>query len=197
MPYSLHNLRGCPDAGLKPKADNRVFALNSVNSDMQPSRWTPSVTVAAIIERDGRYLLVEEHTPEGLKLNNPAGHLDPGESPADGAAREALEETARRFTPERLVGVYLSRFRRPATGEDVTYLRLAFAGAVSEPEPARALDEGIVRTLWLTLDEVRASRARHRSALVLRCIEDHAAGRSLPLDAVYTDASVTSPVVFE
>jgi len=197
MPYSLHNLRGCPDAGPKPKADNRVFALNSVNSDMQPSRWTPSVTVAAIIERDGRYLLVEEHTPEGLKLNNPAGHLDPGESPADGAAREALEETARRFTPERLVGVYLSRFRRPATGEDVTYLRLAFAGAVSEPEPARALDEGIVRTLWLTLDEVRASRARHRSALVLRCIEDHAAGRSLPLDAVYTDASVTSPVVFE
>lgn len=164
---------------------------------MPPSRWSPSVTVAAIIERDGRYLLVEEHTPEGLKLNNPAGHLDPGESPADGAAREALEETARRFTPERLVGVYLSRFRRPATGEDVTYLRLAFAGPVSEPEPARALDDGIVRTLWLTLDEVRASRARHRSALVLRCIEDHAAGRSLPLDAVYTDASVTSPVVLE
>jgi ADP-ribose pyrophosphatase YjhB (NUDIX family) len=162
-----------------------------------PARWTPSVTVAAIIERDGRYLLVEEHTPEGLKLNNPAGHLDPGESPADGAAREALEETTRVFTPERLIGVYLSRFRRPSTGEDVTYLRLAFAGTVGEPDPARALDDGIVRTLWLTLDELRASRARHRSALVLRCIEDHAAGRGHPLDTVYTDPSVTTPVVFE
>jgi 8-oxo-dGTP pyrophosphatase MutT (NUDIX family) len=162
-----------------------------------PARWTPSVTVAAIIERDGRYLLVEEHTPEGLKLNNPAGHLDPGESPADGAAREALEETTRVFTPECLIGVYLSRFQRPSTGEDVTYLRLAFAGTVGEPDPARALDDGIVRTLWLTLDELRASRARHRSALVLRCIEDHAAGRGHPLDTVYTDPSVTTPVVFE
>jgi phosphatase NudJ len=157
------------------------------------TRWTPSVTVAAIIERDGQYLLVEEHTPEGLKLNNPAGHLDPGESPAHGAVREALEETARVFTPDRLVGVYLSRFQRPAAGEDVTYLRLAFGGSAGEPDPARTLDDGIVCTLWMTLDEVRASRARHRSALVLRCIEDHAAGRRFPLDAVYTDPSVHSP----
>jgi hypothetical protein len=79
------------------------------------ARWSPSVTVAAIIERDGCYLLVEEETPEGLRLNNPAGHLDPGESPEQGVVREALEETARVFVPDRLVGVYLSRFRRPAT----------------------------------------------------------------------------------
>lgn len=162
---------------------------------MTAARWKPSVTVAAIIERDGRYLLVEEHTPEGLKLNNPAGHLDPGESPQQGVEREALEETACVFTPDRLVGVYLSRFQRPATGEDVTYVRFAFGGTVGEPDPARVLDDGIVRTLWMTLDEVRASRERHRSALVLRCIEDHAAGRRLPLAAITTDASVHDPEI--
>lgn len=158
-------------------------------------RWKPSVTVAAVIEQGGRYLLVEEETPEGLKLNNPAGHLDPGESPQQGVVREVLEETARIFTPDRLVGIYLSRFQRPARGEDVTYLRLAFGGTVGEPEPGRALDDGIVRTLWMTLDEVRASRERHRSALVLRCIEDHAAGRRYPLDAVTTDATVYDPEI--
>ncbi|MFN4103978.1 MAG: NUDIX hydrolase [Tepidimonas sp.] len=154
------------------------------------TRWKPSVTVAAIIERGGRYLLVEEHTPEGLRLNNPAGHLDPGEGPVQACTREVLEETAHRFTPTALLGVYLSRFQRPATGEDITYLRLAFTGTLGEAEPGRALDDGIVRTLWLTLEEVRASRARHRSPLVLRCIEDHAAGRRLPLEAIYTDPSV-------
>ena len=81
-------------------------------SDPTLPRWKPSVTVAAVIERDGRFLLVEEHTPEGLRLNNPAGHLDPGESPAQGCARETLEETAHTFTPTALVGIYLSRFQR-------------------------------------------------------------------------------------
>ena len=153
-------------------------------------RWKPSVTVAAIIERDGRYLLVEEHTPEGLRLNNPAGHLDPGEGPVDACAREAWEETAHRFTPTHLVGVYLSRFQRPASGEDITYLRFAFTGTVSDPVPGQALDQGIVRTLWLTPDEIRASRERHRSPLVLQCLEDHLAGRRYPLDLIHTDHSV-------
>jgi 8-oxo-dGTP pyrophosphatase MutT (NUDIX family) len=160
-----------------------------------PARWSPSTTVAAIIEHDGRFLLVEEHTPEGLRLNNPAGHLDPGESPQQGVVREALEETARVFTPTALVGVYLSRFLRPATGEDVTYLRFAYCGSVGEELPGRTLDDGIVRTLWLTVDELRASRARHRSALVLQCIEDHLAGRRYPLDLVTTDASVVTPEI--
>lgn len=164
-----------------------------------PDRWKPSVTVAAVIERrvDGvsRFLLVEEHTPEGLMLNNPAGHLEPHESPLQGVVREALEETACVFTPDRLVGVYLSRFVRPARGEDVTYLRLAFGGTASEADPARTLDDGIVRTLWLTLDEIRASRDRHRSPLLLSCVEDFVAGRRYPLDAVTTDASVYSPEV--
>ncbi len=153
-------------------------------------RWKPSVTVAAIIEQDGRYLLVEEHTPEGLRLNNPAGHLDPGESPAEGVAREALEETAFSFVPTALIGIYLQRFQREATGEDITYLRFAYGGELGELDSTRSLDHGIVRTLWLTLDEVRESAARHRSPLVLRCIEDHAAGQRYPMATVFTDASV-------
>ena len=157
-------------------------------------RWKPSVTVAAIASRvradRTEYLLVEEKTPEGLKLNNPAGHLDPGESPQQAVVREALEETARVFVPARLVGIYLTRFTRPATQEDITYLRFAFAGTAGEADPARTLDTGIVRTLWLTLDELRACRERHRSPLVLRSVEDDAAGRALPLDAIVTDDSV-------
>jgi ADP-ribose pyrophosphatase YjhB (NUDIX family) len=156
------------------------------------TRWKPNVTVAAIIERDGRYLLIEEETLEGLRLNNPAGHLDPCESPVQACAREALEETAHRFTPTHLLGVYLSRFQRAQTGEDITYLRLAFGGELGEHLPDRALDQGIVRTLWMTPDEVRASRARHRSPLVLRCIEDHLAGQRHPLDLIYTDAAVAA-----
>ena len=155
-------------------------------------RWRPSVTVAAIVEHEGRYLLVEEHTPEGLKLNNPAGHLDPGETPQQAVVREALEETARVFTPQALVGVYLSRMLRPARNEDVTYLRLAFRGSVGDQLPGRALDHGIVRTLWLTLDEVRASVARHRSPLLLRCIEDYLAGKRYPLDTIYTEVGIAT-----
>lgn len=158
-------------------------------------RWSPSVTVAAIIERDGRYLLVEEETPEGLRLNNPAGHLDQGESLLQGVARETLEETARPFEPEALVGVYLSRFQRPGRGEDVTYLRFAFCGTVGDAEAGRALDEGIVRTVWMTPDEVRDSRPRHRSPLVWRCIEDHRAGQRYPLAALVVDPTLFAPEI--
>ena len=103
-------------------------------SDITPApkvRWKPNVTVAALIERDGRFLLVEEETSDGLLLNNPAGHLDPGESPIEGVIRETLEETTCTFTPEGFLGVYMSRFRRTRTGEDITYLRMAFCGSVS------------------------------------------------------------------
>ena len=154
------------------------------------TRWKPSVTVAAVIQHDGRYLLVEEETPEGLRLNNPAGHLDPGESPEQGVARETLEETAHAFTPTALVGIYLSRFQRESTAEDITYLRFAFCGELGAFDAGRTLDSGIVRTLWMTPEELRASVDRHRSPLVLRCIEDHLAGRRLPLEAVTTDLSV-------
>ncbi|MCS4511287.1 NUDIX hydrolase [Xylophilus ampelinus] len=154
-------------------------------------RWKPNVTVAAVMERDGRFLLVEEHTGDGLKLNNPAGHLDLGETPAQGCAREALEESAYVFTPTALVGVYISRFQRSGDGEDITYLRFAFSGEVGEHFPEQPLDEGIVRAVWMTADEIRACPERHRSPLLLRCLEDYLAGRRLPLEAVYSDPSVT------
>jgi phosphatase NudJ len=157
---------------------------------MPASRWNPRVTVAAVIERDGRFLLIEEETRLGLKLNNPAGHLEPGETPAQGCAREVLEEAAHDFTPTAFLGMYLARSRKNSTGEDQTYLRLAFCGDLGKHHAGRPLDEGIVRTLWMTADEVRASAERHRSPLVLKCIEDYLAGVRLPLDAVHSDPSV-------
>ena len=154
------------------------------------TRWKPSVTVAAIIERDGNFMLIEEHTPEGLKLNNPAGHLDPGESLPDGCAREALEETTHAFKPTALVGIYMSRMQRPSTGEDVTYLRFAFCGELGAVAPGATLDHGIERTLWMTPQEVRDSQARHRSPLLLRCMDDYLAGQRLPLSMLHVDPSV-------
>ena len=158
-----------------------------------PNRWKPNVTVAALIERDGHFLLVEEDTADGLRLNNPAGHLDPGESPIQACIREVLEETAHDFTPTAVVGVYLNRFRRTRTGDDITYLRFAFAGQLGTHHGWRALDEGIVRTVWMTPDEIRATRERHRSPLLLRCLDDYLAGKRYPLDLITTDASVFTP----
>lgn len=153
-------------------------------------RWKPSVTVAAIVERDGRYLLVEEETPEGLRLNNPAGHLEPGESLVAACAREALEETAHPFTPEALVGVYMARLPQPASGGEQTFLRFAFCGTLGELVRGRALDSGIQRTVWLSPEEIRGCAERHRTPLLLRCIEDHLAGRRYPLELLSTHAWV-------
>lgn len=144
------------------------------------ARWKPNVTVAAVIEEAGRYLLVEEQTAAGLRLNNPAGHLDPGETLLQAVAREALEETGRAYTPSHLVGIYLAR----SLADDVTYLRFAFAGVASAAIPGWKLDHGIVRTLWLTPAEIEASRARHRSPLLWRCVQDHLAGKRYPLDVL-------------
>lgn len=141
-------------------------------------RWKPSVTVAAVIERDSRFLLVEEETAEGLRFNQPAGHLEDGESLLCAVARETMEETAHPFTPEYLVGVY----QWPRPQGDVTYLRFAFGGRVGEGDPALALDEGIVRAVWMTLEELRATRERHRSPLVLQCVEDWLSGRRYGLE---------------
>jgi phosphatase NudJ len=155
---------------------------------MSTTRWSPSVTVAAVVEHAGRYLLVEEHTPEGLRLNQPAGHLDPGESLLQAVVRETLEETARDFRPQALLGMYQARFQRP--GQDVSYLRFAFCGTVGEAIAGRVLDTPIVRTLWLGADELRAQAARHRSPLVMRCVDDHLAGRRYPLAALLADPSI-------
>jgi ADP-ribose pyrophosphatase YjhB (NUDIX family) len=160
---------------------------------MAKPRWKPNVTVAAVIERDGRFLLVEEQSGDGLRLNTPAGHLDPGESPAEGCARETLEETAHHFTPTSLIGIYMARARPLAErSEDITYMRFAFAGTLGSFEEGRALDEGIVRTVWMTPDEIRASVARHRSPLLLQSVEDYLAGKRYPMELVRVDESVRS-----
>jgi 8-oxo-dGTP pyrophosphatase MutT (NUDIX family) len=151
--------------------------------------WTPGTTVAAVVERDGRFLMVEETTRDGLRLNQPAGHLDAGESLVQACAREALEETAHHVLPQACVGVYLSRYRYAPEGIDVTYLRFAFACGLLSVESGRALDTGIVRALWLRPDEIRAQPERHRSPLVMRTIDDYLAGRRYPLELIYTHPS--------
>src|SRR5882672_3112067 len=149
---------------------------------MASRTWNPNVTVAAVIARAGRFLLVEEMADSGLVLNQPAGHLEAGESLPDACAREVLEETSHVFTPTHLIGVYLWRSNARDSNEPVTYLRFAFTGEIGPQKPGRVLDHGIVRTLWLAADEIRAREAVHRSPLVLRCVEDYLLGRRYPLD---------------
>lgn len=140
--------------------------------------WKPNVTVAAVVQRDNQFLLVEEEAEAGLAFNQPAGHLEQGESLVDAVIREALEETGYHFYPTHLVGIY--SWPRPQS--DITYLRFAFAGELRGFEANRKLDDGIVAARWLSLNEVRATQARHRSPLILRCIEDYLAGKRAPLD---------------
>jgi 8-oxo-dGTP pyrophosphatase MutT (NUDIX family) len=158
---------------------------------MATERFRPNVTVAAVVEREGRFLLVEEHTGDGLRLNNPAGHLEPGETLLQAVRREVLEETACRFEADALLGVYLARL--PGGGDALTYLRFAFRGRVGAPVAGRALDAGIVRTLWLTPQEIEASRPRHRSPLVWSCVQDHLAGRRYPLELLVGAPGATGP----
>lgn len=142
--------------------------------------WKPNVTVAAVIEQNGKFLLVEEETEEGPMFNQPAGHWEPGETLAEGVIREALEETAYAFTPQGLLGIYSWHHPR----KDTTYLRFAFTGVVGAHDPQQNLDAGIIRAVWLTPDELRATQARHRSPLVLQCVEDFLAGRRYPLELI-------------
>jgi len=144
----------------------------------------PSVTVAGVIERGGKFLLVEEEDDGRILLNQPAGHLEQNESLVAACTREVLEESAWHFRPRELVGIY--RWRKPdsAYAAGVTYLRFAFCGELGEHEAGRQLDEGIVRAVWLQAEEIRASRVRHRSPLVWRCVEDYLAGTRYALDAL-------------
>jgi ADP-ribose pyrophosphatase YjhB (NUDIX family) len=143
--------------------------------------WSPHVTVAAIIERQGRFLMVEEHTNDGIRLNQPAGHLEAGESLLHAVVRETREETAQHFRPRHLVGVY--RWQLPPGG--ITYLRFCFAGDGGGEIHGQALDSEILATHWLSREQVAARRAELRSPLVLRCIDDWCSGQRHPLKLLH------------
>jgi len=140
--------------------------------------WKPNVTVAAVIERDGKFLLVEEETSQGVRFNQPAGHLEADESILAAVKREVLEESAYHFVPQHLLGIY----RWHSADSDTTYLRFAFTGAIAGHEADRPLDTGILRAVWLTPDEIRATQKQHRSPLILRCVEDYLDNKRYPLE---------------
>lgn len=142
--------------------------------------WKPHVTVSAVAEQDGYFLVVEEDVSGRLVINNPAGHLEEDESPLAAVRREVLEETGWTFEPDAVTGLYL--WKNPASGR--TFLRINFAGRCIEHDPHRLLDEGIRAALWLTRNELVAQTARLRSPMVLRCIDDYLAGRRFPLDVI-------------
>ncbi|MEC4720214.1 NUDIX hydrolase [Noviherbaspirillum sp. CPCC 100848] len=151
--------------------------------------WKPSVTVAAVVERDGQFLLVEEETSDGIRFNQPAGHLDPNESLIEAVARETMEETAHEFAATAMVGMYMTRYLSSRTNKEVTYLRFAFCGKVGARHE-RPLDEGILRAVWMTREEMLACESKHRSPLVMRCVDDYLAGQRAPLSLIYTHPSV-------
>ena len=142
--------------------------------------WKPHVTVAAVVERDGRFLLVEEETESGLRFNQPAGHLECREALTDAVRRETLEETGYHFEPKALIGIY--NWRNEA--RDLTYLRFAFAGEITGHDATRPLDAGIVAAHWLTLAEIEVRRSEHRSLMVMRCIEDCLRGQRFSLELI-------------
>jgi 8-oxo-dGTP pyrophosphatase MutT (NUDIX family) len=142
--------------------------------------WKPDVTVAAVAEIDGRFLFVEERSSGRVVINQPAGHLEDGETFLEAVVRETLEETAWRFEPQALLGVYVWRPEH----QHRTFLRVAFAGAVSDHDPSRPLDRGILRTRWLTRDQLAETRTRLRSPLVTQCVDDYLAGTRHPLSLI-------------
>lgn len=143
-------------------------------------RWTPHVTVAAIVERDGAFLMVEERVGGRLVLNQPAGHLDDAESLISAVIRETLEETGWRFRPEAVTGLY--RWRNPENGE--TFVRVAFCGDCTEHETDRVLDADIERALWLPYDQITSAATLLRSPLVLKCLDDYRNGTRFPLQVL-------------
>jgi 8-oxo-dGTP pyrophosphatase MutT (NUDIX family) len=138
--------------------------------------WHPHITVATVIERDGRFLLVEERARGELVVNQPAGHLDPGETIVAAAVRETLEETAWRIEVTALIAIY--QWTSP---DDEHFLRFTFAGEALAHEAGRRLDTGIERALWLTPEELTGGRYTPRSPLVVRSVTDYRAGTRAPL----------------
>ena len=144
--------------------------------------WTPHVTVATVVEENGRFLLVEEMVDGRRCFNQPAGHWDPGETLLDAVVRETLEETGYVFQPEYLTGIY--HWEYPA--KNLTYLRFAFGGRLGPRDMQRALDTGIIGPVWLTPEEMTARGGEMRSVMVWRCMADYQAGKRYPLDLLHT-----------
>ncbi len=142
--------------------------------------WTPRATVAAIVERDGRFLMVEEIAHGETVFNQPAGHLDPNETLQQAVVRETAEETAWEFNPQYITGIY--QWRHPQ--KDITFMRTAFYGTVKNHRPEQTLDEGIIRSLWMSRDELLAQKEKLRSPMVIQCIDDYLAGKNYPLDLI-------------
>lgn len=144
-------------------------------------RWTPHATVATIVERDGRFLLVEEHTSaQQLVINQPAGHLEENESFTQAAIRETREETGWTVNPTALIGMYV--YTAPSNG--VTYHRYCFAAEAVSHDPDQPLDDGIQQAIWLSRDELIARPQQLRSPMVIKCIDDYMAGQRFPLDFI-------------
>lgn len=142
--------------------------------------WSAHVVVAVVVERDGRFLLVEEDIGGATLLNQPAGHWEAGETLIEAARREALEETAWDVEPTAFLGIY--EFKPPEL--EYTFLRIAFVADALRHHPQRKLDQGILGAVWMTRDEIAASSARHRGPAVLRCVDDYLRGQRYPLDAI-------------
>ncbi|WP_126455240.1 NUDIX hydrolase [Sulfuriflexus mobilis] len=140
--------------------------------------WKPHVTVAAIIERNGEFLMVEEIADQQVVNNQPAGHLEQGEGFVEAIIREVQEETAWQFTPNAITGIY--RWQKPDDGK--TFIRICFSGTLGEHSPEQALDEGILRALWLSRDELAARQEQLRSPMVLRCIDDYLSGHRYSME---------------
>jgi len=140
--------------------------------------WAPHVTVATVVEHQGRFLLVYEQAEDRVVYNQPAGHLEPGESLVEAAVRETLEETQWRVEPKALIGIDL--YLAPANG--ITYLRHTFAAETLAHCPEQPLDEGIIEPCWLSREELLARRAQWRSPLVLQAVDDYLSGQRFPLE---------------
>jgi 8-oxo-dGTP pyrophosphatase MutT (NUDIX family) len=154
-----------------------VLESRSIIPDMAR---TPDITVAAVTETDGRFLVVEERINRRLVFNQPAGHVEHGETLLAAIIREVREETAWGFEPQALIGVYL--WVNPASGRST--MRFAFTGTVTDHDAAQPLDRGIVGTHWLSRTDLMKREPRLRSPLVLRCVEDYLHGKRRPLDPV-------------
>lgn len=171
-----------PESQIKNLTGNLIKnTLRSDHNDSvaeRPNQWKPNVTVAAIIERDGKFMMIEELSHGKLVFNQPAGHLEEGESLFQAVEREVREETAWGFKPESVTGLYMY----PSPASDITYLRVCFTGSCHDHHPEQPLDEGIQQVHWMTIEEIRQNIDRLRSPMILSCINDYLSGNRVPLD---------------